>query len=405
MILDFLSLSLRHIKRTSIRAWITIIGIVIGVVAVVSLISLSEGLKHTIMSQFEDLGKSGVMITAGKSEFSSNPLSSALVDVRFSKKELDAISKIDGVDFATGLIIKDGEVKFGSKKVRLRIVGISTNKKIFEAVRSVQFIKIEEGRFFNENERKVAIVGYLVANKIFPNLNINDKIQINGIKFKVIGILKKSGVPVSDSVIRIPSEDAKEVFNEKGFSTIFVKVLDNYDVERVSENIKRTLRRIRKVKENEEDFTVKTSKEVIDKFNLLFSIVQWIVIGIAGISLVVSAIGIMNIMFTLVTERTKEIGIMKAIGARNSDILLIFLLESGILGVIGGAIGLALGITLGYSVQYIANTLGYEKIKVKFSLMLILGSLSFSFLIGMLSGLLPALKASKLQPSETLRYE
>ena len=187
---------------------------------------------------------------------------------------------------------------------------------------------------------------------------------------------------------------------------ITVKVKPNEDVNKVADEIEDRLRRDRGQKAGEEDFRVQTSEQLAQTFTTIFSIVQAVFIGIAAISLVVGGIGIMNTMYTAVLERTREIGIMKAVGAKNSDILTLFLVESGILGLVGGAIVVLIGVLLGVGASFIAGqALGTGLLKAYFPWYLIVGALIFSFVVGCASGVLPALQASKLKPVDALRYE
>ena len=187
---------------------------------------------------------------------------------------------------------------------------------------------------------------------------------------------------------------------------LYVQIKPGFSPEQVAENIKKELRKERNEKEGEETFSIQTFKQLLETFQNVFAVVQGVLVGIAAISLIVGGIGIMNTMYTSVLERTKEIGTMKAVGARNSDILTIFLIESGLLGLIGGAIGIMIGVGLGKGAEYVASVaLGVSLFRASFPLWLIFGALLFSFLIGSFSGLLPALQASKMKPVDALRYE
>jgi putative ABC transport system permease protein len=206
-------------------------------------------------------------------------------------------------------------------------------------------------------------------------------------------------------MVRIPIDEARTLFDREKdeFTTIFVKVDAGEDPAEVAELIKKAMRRDHNVKEGEEDFTVTTSLQLVQGFNNILNIVQIVLIGIAAISLFVGGIGIMNTMYTSVLQRRKEIGIMKSIGAKNRDILAIFLLESGLLGIIGGIIGVTLGLMLSKAVEIAAASMGVDLLKAYVSLPLIVSALIFSFLIGAVSGMMPALQASKLQPVDALR--
>ena len=219
--------------------------------------------------------------------------------------------------------------------------------------------------------------------------------------------MEKTGDPGNDAAVYIPKDVFREIFNTPNEeSTIMVNIAKGFDPEEVAKDIERKLRKFRDEKEGEETFSVQTSEQLLESFSNIFGIVQAVLVGIAAISLLVGGIGIMNTMYTAVLERTKEIGTMKAVGARNSDILLIFLFESGLLGLVGGGIGIMIGVGLGKSAEYIATmALGTDLLQAYFPWYLILGALMFSFCIGALSGIFPAMQAAKLKPADALRYE
>ena len=219
--------------------------------------------------------------------------------------------------------------------------------------------------------------------------------------------MEKTGDPNDDNALYIPKDTLREIFEiPEEESMIMVKTAPGFEPTNVAEEIERKLRRFRGEKEGEETFNVQTSEQLLETFSNIFGVVQAVLVGIAGISLLVGGIGIMNTMYTSVLERTKEIGTMKAVGAKNSDILLIFLFESGLLGLVGGMIGIGIGIGLSKSAEYIASVaLGTNLLQADTGISLIGGALMFSFLIGAMSGVFPAMQAAKLKPADALRYE
>ncbi|MCS7109613.1 MAG: ABC transporter permease, partial [Candidatus Micrarchaeota archaeon] len=187
-----------------------------------------------------------------------------------------------------------------------------------------------------------------------------------------------------------------------GYITILATVKETYPIDVVAERVKEALRKDRGLKEGEEDFTVQTPQQLYETYGAVISVIQIIVIGIAAISLIVGGIGIMNTMYTSVLERTREIGIMKAVGARNRDIMMIFLIESGILGLVGGILGIIAGIAISKGIETITIQTGYP-FGASTPIWLIIGALAFSFIIGSISGLLPAIQAARTKPAESLR--
>ena len=273
----------------------------------------------------------------------------------------------------------------------------------------VNFFDVEQGVDLKENEGGRAVVGirYTEAKVFEKEANIGDKIKIEGEDFKIIGILERVGNPFDDSAIIIDKEIMKKIYDTGDeVSVIHAKVENVEEIDTVKSEIERKLRKVKGEKEGKETFQVTTAEQLLQSFTTIFGIVQAVLVGIAAISLLVGGIGIANTMYTSVLERTKEIGIMKAIGAKNRDIMLLFLFESGLLGIAGGLIGVVIGLGLSKTAEYYATvSLGTNLLQASASPWIIFGALSFSFVIGTASGMLPALQASRLKPVEALRHE
>jgi putative ABC transport system permease protein len=381
------------------------IGIFIGIAAVVGLISLGQGLQGAINQQFEQLGKDKIII---QSKTLGPPGSATSEKLILTTKDLDAIAGVRGVENVVGILMKTSVLNFRDESKIAFTIGI--NPKDISLFSEMQDFKVIEGRNLKEGDGFKAIVGYnnAVDGKIWKRgVEVGSTINVEGVEFKIVGILGKTGDPYNDAGIYVPKETLREVLNIKNEETeIIAKTQTGFNPADVADAITRKLRQERDEKKDQETFEVQTSEQLLNTFTNIFGIVQAVLVGIAAISLIVGGIGIMNTMYTSVLERTKEIGTMKAVGAKNSDILQIFLFESGLLGLVGGTIGILLGIGLGKSVEYIATSaLGTNLLRASISLPLILGALGFSFLIGTLSGILPAMQAAKLKPVDALRYE
>jgi putative ABC transport system permease protein len=381
------------------------IGIFIGIAAVVGLISLGQGLQAAINDQFEQLGKDKIMI---QSKTIGPPGSASSEKLILTTKDLETIKNVRGVENVVGILMKTSVLSFKDESKITIAIGI--NPEEISLFSQMQSFKIIDGRDLKKGDGFKAIVGYnnAIDGKIWKGaVQVGSTIEIEGVEFKVVGILGKTGDPYNDGGIYVPKETLREVLNvQDEESEIIAKTQSGFNPSDVADAIKRKLRQERDEKEDQETFSVQTSEQLLTTFTNIFGIVQAVLVGIAAISLVVGGIGIMNTMYTSVLERTKEIGTMKAVGAKNSDILQIFLFESGLLGLVGGTIGIALGIGLGKSVEYIAKiALGTDLLRASISFPLIAGALTFSFLIGTLSGVLPAMQASKLKPVDALRYE
>ena len=226
-------------------------------------------------------------------------------------------------------------------------------------------------------------------------------IKINGVQFKVIGIFDSTGTDI-DSRVYLPLDTARELFGKPNTVNVMtVKIKDGIDVEKAAEDIRVMLRK----SYEEEEFVVFTPEQLLSQLKNILGAIKILLSGIAAISLVVGGIGIMNSMFTSVLERRREIGIMKAVGAKNRDILLLFLIESGMIGLIGGLIGIGLGISVAKSVELIAAQLGFSLLSVGLDYGVMIFMLLFSFSVGMASGVIPAYQAAKLKVVDALRYE
>ncbi|MEM2121791.1 MAG: ABC transporter permease [Candidatus Woesearchaeota archaeon] len=410
MIGDYLLFVLRNLANRKLRTFLTLIGIMIGITAVVSLVTLSQGMQNAIEEQFKIIGANRIIVSPASLTSFGGGLAASFSTIKLTKKDVEVIKKVEGVEYAFGRTIQVYNVIFNNEQKQGYILGLPTDKDTLSYIKKMSNFEVQYGRHINPGERKVAVLGYDVAHSLFKKeVKIGDEIKIGNNYFKVVGIQKKLGSEAFDKIIRISEEDLREIsknLREDEVSTIIVFVSKNFEPEDVAKNIEKALRKSRDVKEGEEDFSVRTAKQIVDTFKNVLLIVQILLVGVASISLLVGGVGIMNTMYTSVLERTKDIGVMKAVGAKNSDIFIIFLLESGILGLSGGIIGIIFGLMIGKSAEIAAQQLLNSRVLViTCPYYFIISILFFSFLIGAISGVTPAIQASKLKPADTLRYE
>lgn len=402
MIGDFLKFSLKGLSHRKLRSWLTIIGIFIGISAVVGLISLGQGMQAAITEQFEELGTDKITISPGSGLFGPQ---AAFRSATLTESDLDVVRRVRGVDKAGGMLLSTHVIKFNEESVSTFVAGIPLDEPS-EFLEESQAFEVKEGRDLRDGDKYKVVIGHSIAkgNVFDEKVDIRDEITIKGKEFRVVGTLKEIGNQMDDSSVMIPMEVARELFDNKDeYDMIVAKIKTGEEIDKVSEEIKEELRKEHDLEEGEEDFTVQTSQDLMESFSSILGIVTAVLIGIAAISLLVGGVGIMNTMYTSVLERTREIGIMKAVGAKNNHILLIFLFESGLIGIVGGIIGSALGIGMALIVTQYAANMGFGFLEAEISLELIFFAIGFSFLIGAISGVLPARRASKLQPVEALR--
>ncbi len=387
---DLARIAVRGLLHRKKRSWLTIIGILIGITAVVALVSLGESMQLAVRRSFEELGYDVVMILPGELGGGFGGPSSFSTSFEL---DVDALSTVEGVGEIGLLNFQSVYVKADGTEGVIDALGVSDN--IFS------FFKVEivAGRGFRPGERGVAILGQEIAGEL--GLGAGDTLQIEDRPFNVVGIYSADSRLDEDAII-LPLVDLQELLGTQGVTMVLVRVAPGYDVGRTAERIEAFLYRSR----GRRDLSVQTMEEVHEVVQRALGILGAFLGGIAGIALVVGGIGVMNTMYTAVLERTREIGVMKAVGARSSQIAVIFLLESGLMGLAGGALGTGLGSLLNFAAVTAAKrALGARVLEYGISWWLVLGAMGFSFLVGAIAGLLPARAAAKLDPVEALRYE
>lgn len=408
MIGDYFSLALKNLRRRKLRSWLTMIGIFIAVATIFTLVSISLGFQGAIEEQFRMLGTDKFFIMAKGG--AGQPGSGGAVSLYI--QDAEAIENVGGVKAVSYFGMANGEIEFDKEKRYLPVAGMPTDSKnakaltlIFEAMT----LKVDEGKMLQAGDTTKIMLGYdFKYNKVFDKpVKAGDSILINGQEFKVKAIMARIGNPSDDKNIYVPFSEYKELFKTGDkIEMIWIQTDAGAELSDVAAKVEKRLRSYRDVTEKTQDFMILTPEEMLRSFNTILNIVLAFLLGVAAISLVVGAIGIANTMYTAVLERYKEIGVMKAVGARNSDILSIFLIESGLLGLVGGIIGVALGMGVSKAVEFIAvYQVGTNLLKAAFPPYLIIGCLAFAFLIGAVSGTFPAWQASQIKPVQALRYE
>lgn len=403
MISDYFSLAFQNLKHRGLRSWLTMLGIFIGIAAVVSLISLGNGLETAVLGQFASLDADKLTIQNSGTGFGP-PGSTSVVSL--TSHDVEIIESARGVDEVIPRLIRVVSVEYNKVKQFRYIADVPDDDKRREIIKDALNVKLAEGRFLDAGERKKVVLGYDFTDDSFDKqIRVGSNLKIQGEDFEVIGILEKGSTFQINSVILMPTDDLKSILKiDDKIDLIVVQVENQDNIGQVAIDIENKLRKDRNEDLGEETFSVQTPLQSVSSISTVLNIINLIVSGIAAISLLIGGIGIANTMFTSVVERTKEIGIMKAIGAKNKDILSIFLIESTFLGLVGGIIGAALGLALAFGISSLASSfLGGIELQVQVSVPLIAGSILFSLALGLFFGLFPAYQASKLNPVEALR--
>jgi putative ABC transport system permease protein len=406
MITDILKYSISNLWSRKLRSFLTILSILIGITSIFALVSFGQGINKWVDSFAQEMGTDKVFLMPGGG-LSSAPGAS---NIKFTGEDLDFLKKINGVDEATAMMATSAKVKFNDYPEKYTLViGLSTagseRRLVEEMFGGIETI---DGRSIKKGDVLKVTLGYsfTVPNRLFKKpISVGDKVKINDIEVEVVGFYEEVGSPTDDAQIYLSQEGFKELFNIDDFEYIYIRAAPDQNPADLADRIKEKFRKYRGQKEGEEDFTVQTFEDALKTFTNIIIILNGILVMIALISVVVAAVNIANTMYASILERTQEIGVMKSIGAKNGYILFIFIAESGILGLIGGIIGVILGYSISKLGGFIATSYGLSLLSPVFPWWLTVGCLLFAFLVGSISGLLPALQASKLKPVDALRYE
>jgi putative ABC transport system permease protein len=391
--------SLKNLWMRKSRSFLTLLSIFIGITTIFIFISFGWGL-YDYVNDFATGSSADKFTVAGKG--ASAP---GMSDIKMTEQDLETVQKTKGVIEATGYYMDVVEVeKDGIKKY---VFVSAAEPKAMNLLMESFSTKIEKGRSISDGDSDKVALGYnyMLDNKIFPKgLNVNDKININGKKFKIVGFYGAIGNPQDDSNVYMTDEGYRKFSDEKDYSIIFGRSTIE-EMEVVVDRIEKELRKARNEEEGKEEFTVVSFTEQIESFSSALNIIIGFIILIALISVIVSAVNTANTMVTSVLERIKEIGVIKSIGAKNSEIFNIFLFESSFLGFTAGVIGVLLGYLISDLGGKILTDLGWGFLSPHLSWHIFAAGIAFATIVGAISGVAPAINASKLKPVDALRYE
>nr|WP_321497682.1 ABC transporter permease [uncultured Methanolobus sp.] len=407
----YLKLATNILIHSKIRSWLTIIGIVIGVGSVVTIMALSDSMEADMEERLADLDLTLITVTPGYTQAMSGFRgggggfggSTSSSDAELTDKDIMAIKLVENIDYIYGQISGSNlDVYFMGETAGLSVTGVDPQVWQYTVT-----YEVESGRLLEATDNNVVVIGYRIAHEMYDQeIGLNRIIAIEGRSYRVVGILADGE---SDSAIIMPIDSAVDIIDDAEpdvYDSIIVKADSVDNVETVVDDIEEKLMISRHVmNDDDRDFSVSDSLSMAESFSEMMASFTIFLGAIAGVSLVVGSVGIANTMFTSVLERTKEIGTMKAIGAKNSDILMIFLFNSALVGFVGGVLGILLSLILTSFFPYLGLPMTRSSTGMTVAPDLMALGIGIAMIIGILSGLIPAYNASKMKPVDALRYE
>jgi len=406
----YLKMGLNMLVHSKLRSWLTIIGIVIGIGSVVGILSLGDAMQEQVQSRLAEMDLTKITISPGYTKASSNMpgpggMGGTTTDVELTDTDIAALRGLNNISYIEGEISGSVPVIYAAQNATLSITGVDP-----QVWQYMTTLTTQSGRLLEPSDKYVAVIGSGVASGIYDqDIGVNQVITVNGKAVRIVGILSEEGE--GDRSIYMPIDGAVTLIDdaENGvYDSITVKAKSEDAVDSLTEDIVDKLMISRHiVNDDDRDFSVSASKSMAESVTEMTSSMTLFLGAIAAVSLLVGAVGIANTMFTSVLEKTKEIGTMKAIGAKNRDILMIFLFNSAMVGLVGGI----LGDMLGAFISTLFPMLGLQMMggggssSMYFAPDLMALGLGLAILIGVISGVVPAYRASKLKPVDALRYE
>lgn len=396
------------LKANKMRSFLTILGIVIGVSSVVFLVSFGRGHQANMTAIFESMGANAIYVTGSARDQITGASGSLTIE------DAEAISnpnRAPSVDVVAPMVEKMSRVVYGNHNKAIDLIGVTP------AIQNVLDYPIETGRFISDHDQSrrssVAVLGSRVATDLFDSVDpIGESVRVAGKQFEIVGVLQEKGAFMSqmDDIVMIPlSTYQSKIYTQtsprgRPIQTIAVRAIAADEIDSATDQILEILRQRHHIRTNEDDdFTIMNMRQILDSMSQALGIFQVFLGAVGAISLVVGGIGIMNIMLVSVTERTREIGIRKAVGAKRSDILRQFLVEAAMLSLSGGIIGLLLAACGALLVSGIK--LGSYAVQAPIGMDIALIAIAVAIIVGLTSGAYPAFRAARLDPIESLRHD
>jgi len=397
---ELIRTALISLSQNKLRASLTALGVIIGVMSVILLIALGESAQAYVEKEFAIMGSNVIIVTPGKQETTGMfPISAGSHKKLTYEIATQLKKKAEGITGVCANTLGLANIRYRNRQRNVLLIGTTPD---FEKVRQLY---TQIGRFLTQEDidrnARVCIIGTTVKRELFgTHRALYEKISINGSKHTIVGILEERGMALGidlGDIVIVPLPSAQRIFGTEEVMEILVGARTQDDIPRATESIRRI---IRSAHDNEEDFTITNQDSMLAAFSRIFTMLRLMLVGIACISLLVGGIGIMNIMLVSVKERTREVGIRMAVGATRADIGMQFLLESVTLSVMGGVTGIIIGFFGTIFIRAI-----YPSLPIGLSMWSVLTAFLFSSVVGVISGVYPALKAASVDPVEALRYE
>lgn len=407
MLRDHVKLAFKNLRHRLSRSLLTLLGIAIGIMAIISLLALGEGMQQAVTGELSSLSDVIIVSTGGGGFSSFGGGGSTSTGEYFTQRDIAGIERLQGIKEVSTQLSGVGLAEYNGKTTVLSLTGMEVS------VMKLQYASqnLEAGGFLNEGEQNKIMIGNSIAHDTFDaDISVGGRIKINGEKFFVCGIFGKQGFggTSSDSIVLMNSRDFQKLTGQSNISLIYLRVYNVNDAESIATTIQTTING----NHGKKDFaTATTMTSILKTVQNIIGILQLVLVGIASIALVVASIGIMNTMLTSVMERTREIGIMKAIGATTRDIMSIFIIEGVLMSGVGGIIGIILGVFGSQALTLILGSFMSMGGGSSFQLVPIITitsvvlAIAVSLIVGVLSSLYPAWRAARMSPIEAVRYE
>jgi putative ABC transport system permease protein len=406
MFRDHVKLAIKNLLHRLSRSILTLLGIAIGIMAIISLMALGEGMQQAVTGQLSSLSDVIIVSTGGNflSSFGGGGGGGSTGEY-FTQRDIAYVQRLQGVKDVSTQLAGIAMAEYNGKSTVVSLTGMDVN------VMRLQYAtqNFEAGGFLNEGDQNKILIGYGIAHDTFDSVvAVGDRIKLNGEKFFVNGIFGKQGFggTSSDTVVLMSSRDFQKLTGQSNISLIYLRVYNVNDAESIATSIQNQIN----ANHGKKDYaTATTMTSVLKTVQTIIGILQLVLVAIASIALVVASIGIMNTMLTSVMERTREIGIMKAIGATNTDIMSIFIIEGMLVSGLGGVIGIILGVFGSQGLTLVLNNFmrmgSSSSLTPIITVMSVVLAVMVSLIVGVLSSLYPAWKAARMSPIEAVRYE